>query len=129
MPGDFDFAEVIEQAQASVMARAEREAERQGITVDQLWEKQRLADEADARHDRAGGRAGHDDEQDDREAYSTLNMGAGFAIFVAPEDAARTVEIARAQGIAVEVTRFPLDDLDRATKHGDLVEGGLADVV
>ena len=37
---------------------------------------------------------------DDREAYSTLNMGAGFAIFVKPEDAERTVEIARAQGIA-----------------------------
>lgn len=38
--------------------------------------------------------------QDDREAYSTLNMGAGFAIFVKAEDAERTVEIARAQGIA-----------------------------
>jgi phosphoribosylformylglycinamidine cyclo-ligase len=37
--------------------------------------------------------------QDDREAYSTLNMGAGFAIFVPAADAARTVEIAKAQGI------------------------------
>ena len=37
--------------------------------------------------------------QDDREAYSTLNMGAGFAIFVRAEDAQRTVEVARAQGI------------------------------
>ena len=37
--------------------------------------------------------------QDDREAYSTLNMGAGFAIFVAAEDAQRTVEVARAQGV------------------------------
>lgn len=37
--------------------------------------------------------------QDDREAYSTLNMGAGFAIFVKAEDAARTVEVAKAQGI------------------------------
>ena len=37
--------------------------------------------------------------QDDREAYSTLNMGAGFALFVAPGDAQRTVEIARAQGV------------------------------
>lgn len=36
-------------------------------------------------------------KQDDREAYSTLNMGAGFAIFVKPEDAERTVEIARAR--------------------------------
>lgn len=38
-------------------------------------------------------------KQDDREAYSTLNMGAGFAIFVKAEDAARTVEVARACGI------------------------------
>jgi phosphoribosylformylglycinamidine cyclo-ligase len=40
-------------------------------------------------------RAGHDA----REAYSTLNMGAGFALFVAAADAARTVEVARAQGV------------------------------
>jgi phosphoribosylformylglycinamidine cyclo-ligase len=38
-------------------------------------------------------------KQDDREAYSTLNMGAGFAIFVRPEDAERTVAVARACGI------------------------------
>lgn len=38
-------------------------------------------------------------KQDDREAYSTLNMGAGFAIFVKAEDAARTVEVAQACGI------------------------------
>jgi len=37
--------------------------------------------------------------QDDREAYSTLNMGAGFALFVAPADAQRTVDIANALGI------------------------------
>jgi phosphoribosylformylglycinamidine cyclo-ligase len=37
--------------------------------------------------------------QDDREAYSTLNMGAGFALFVKSEDAERTVAIARAQGV------------------------------
>ncbi len=37
--------------------------------------------------------------QDNQEAYSTLNMGAGFAIFVAASDAERTVEIARAQGV------------------------------
>jgi phosphoribosylformylglycinamidine cyclo-ligase len=39
--------------------------------------------------------AGHDA----REAYSTLNMGAGFALFVQAADAARTVEVARTQGI------------------------------
>jgi phosphoribosylformylglycinamidine cyclo-ligase len=39
--------------------------------------------------------AGHDDA----EAYGTLNMGAGFALFVAPDDAARCVEVARACGI------------------------------
>jgi len=41
--------------------------------------------------------------QDDREAYSTLNMGAGFAIFVRAEDAERTVEVAQAQGVAALV--------------------------
>ncbi len=41
--------------------------------------------------------------QDDREAYSTLNMGAGFALFVRAEDAERTVEVARAQGVAALV--------------------------
>lgn len=38
-------------------------------------------------------------KQDDREAYSTLNMGAGFALFVGADEAKRTVEIARAQGV------------------------------
>jgi len=38
-------------------------------------------------------------KQDDREAYSTLNMGAGFAIFVPAADAARTVEVAKSCGI------------------------------
>jgi phosphoribosylformylglycinamidine cyclo-ligase len=37
--------------------------------------------------------------QDDREAYSTLNMGAGFALFVPAGDAERAVAIARAQGV------------------------------
>ena len=36
---------------------------------------------------------------DDAEAYGTFNMGAGFALFVATEDAARTVEVARAHGV------------------------------
>ncbi len=40
---------------------------------------------------------------DDREAYSTLNMGAGFALFVAEAEAARAVEVARAQGIGARV--------------------------
>jgi len=42
-------------------------------------------------------------KQDDREAYSTLNMGAGFAIFVPAADAQRTVEVAQACGIAAWV--------------------------
>ncbi len=42
-------------------------------------------------------------KQDDREAYSTLNMGAGFAIFVKPEDAERTVAVAEACGIAAVI--------------------------
>ncbi len=35
---------------------------------------------------------------DKREAYGNLNMGAGFALFVAGADAERTVEAARSQG-------------------------------
>jgi len=37
--------------------------------------------------------------QDDREAYGTLNMGAGFALFVDAKEAQRCVEISQAQGI------------------------------
>jgi len=37
--------------------------------------------------------------QDDAEAYGTLNMGAGFALYVAADEAERTVEIAKAQGV------------------------------
>jgi phosphoribosylformylglycinamidine cyclo-ligase len=40
---------------------------------------------------------------DDREAYSTLNMGAGFALFVADRDAQRTVEVAQGLGIGARV--------------------------
>ncbi len=36
---------------------------------------------------------------DDAEAYGTLNMGAGFALFVAAADAERTAEVARAAGV------------------------------
>ena len=35
---------------------------------------------------------------DDREAYGNLNMGAGFALFVASADAERTVQIAQSAG-------------------------------
>jgi phosphoribosylformylglycinamidine cyclo-ligase len=35
----------------------------------------------------------------DAEAYGPLNMGAGFALFLAAEDADRAVEVARACGI------------------------------
>jgi phosphoribosylformylglycinamidine cyclo-ligase len=38
-------------------------------------------------------------QQEDREAYSTLNMGAGFAIFLPAHQAMRCVEVAEAQGI------------------------------
>lgn len=41
--------------------------------------------------------------QDDHEAYGTLNMGAGFALFVAADQAQRCVEIANAQGVAAMV--------------------------
>src|SRR5882672_9794659 len=38
-------------------------------------------------------------KQDDREAYSTFNMGAGFALFVAAQDAQRCIDVAAAQGV------------------------------
>ena len=38
-------------------------------------------------------------ELDDREAYGTFNMGAGFALFVAADQAERTVQVARSLGI------------------------------
>ncbi len=41
--------------------------------------------------------------QDDEEAYGTLNMGAGFALFLPAADAARAVEVARGCGIAAWV--------------------------
>ncbi len=41
----------------------------------------------------------HHARQDDREAYGTLNMGAGFALFVDAKDAQRTVEISNALGV------------------------------
>ena len=41
--------------------------------------------------------------QNDREAYSTLNMGAGFAIFVAPADADRAVATAQARGVGARI--------------------------
>jgi len=45
----------------------------------------------------------HHAQQDDREAYSTLNMGAGFAIFVPAADAARVVQTAQGLGIGARV--------------------------
>ena len=38
-------------------------------------------------------------QMDDHDAYGTLNMGAGFALFVPAAQAAHTVEVATAQGI------------------------------
>jgi phosphoribosylformylglycinamidine cyclo-ligase len=37
--------------------------------------------------------------QGDHEAYGTLNMGAGFALFVSADQAQRTLEVAREQGV------------------------------
>lgn len=46
---------------------------------------------------------------DDHEAYGTLNMGAGFALFVAAADAARTVAVAQQLGIGARVAGEVLD--------------------
>ena len=40
---------------------------------------------------------------DDREAYGNLNMGAGFALFVASANAERTVEVARGEGVGAVI--------------------------
>jgi len=45
----------------------------------------------------------HHAQQDDHEAYGTLNMGAGFALFVPADQAQRTVEVAAAQGVVATV--------------------------
>jgi len=45
----------------------------------------------------------HHARMDDREAYSTLNMGAGFALFVDAADADRAVGVARSVGVEAVV--------------------------
>ncbi len=40
---------------------------------------------------------------DNREAYGNLNMGAGFALFVASADAERTVRVARSAGVVAVI--------------------------
>jgi phosphoribosylformylglycinamidine cyclo-ligase len=40
---------------------------------------------------------------DDHEAYGTLNMGAGFALYVAAEHAQRVVEVSQSLGIPAMV--------------------------
>jgi phosphoribosylformylglycinamidine cyclo-ligase len=45
----------------------------------------------------------HHAEHDAREAYSTFNMGAGFALFVAADVAHRAVAVAQASGVAAWV--------------------------
>ena len=36
----------------------------------------------------------------DHDAYGTLNMGAGFALYVAARDVATTIDVARACGVS-----------------------------
>jgi phosphoribosylformylglycinamidine cyclo-ligase len=45
----------------------------------------------------------HECSLDDREAYGTFNMGAGFALYLAAGDAARAVEIAQSLGVSALV--------------------------
>jgi phosphoribosylformylglycinamidine cyclo-ligase len=53
--------------------------------------------------------AGHDD----REAYATFNMGAGFALYVHADDAARTVSVARTVGHEAWVAGWVEDGVKR----------------
>jgi phosphoribosylformylglycinamidine cyclo-ligase len=65
---------------------------------------------------------------DNRAAYSTLNMGAGFALFVAADDAARTVEVAQQVGIGARIAgnvhagpkELLIEPLDLRFDDGDL---------
>jgi phosphoribosylformylglycinamidine cyclo-ligase len=59
--------------------------------------------------------------QDDREAYGTLNMGAGFALFVPAEQAQHTLEVARAQGVAATLAGV----VEAGTKALDIEPLGL----
>jgi phosphoribosylformylglycinamidine cyclo-ligase len=56
-----------------------------------------------AREDAGAGFIQQQCGQDDREAYGTLNMGAGFALYVAAGEGQRVVEIAQGLGIAALV--------------------------
>jgi phosphoribosylformylglycinamidine cyclo-ligase len=70
----------------------------------------------------------HEAGQDNREAYGTLNMGAGFALFVAAGDAHQVVEIARGLGVAAWVAgtveagpkQVLIEPLDISFGHDDL---------
>jgi phosphoribosylformylglycinamidine cyclo-ligase len=66
--------------------------------------------------------------QDNREAYGTLNMGAGFALFVAAGDADKVVEISRSLGVDAWVAgavkagpkQVLIEPLDISFGHDDL---------
>jgi phosphoribosylformylglycinamidine cyclo-ligase len=67
-------------------------------------------------------------QQDNTEAYGTLNMGAGFALFVPAADAARVVAVAQACGIGAWVAgevvsgpkRLHIEPLDVHFEGADL---------
>ena len=50
---------------------------------------------------------------DAREMYGTFNMGVGFAVYVAPGDAARCVELARQLGYTGEIAGTVRKEGDR----------------
>jgi phosphoribosylformylglycinamidine cyclo-ligase len=70
----------------------------------------------------------HEAGQDNREAYGTLNMGAGFALFVAAADADKVVEISRSLGVDAWVAgtveagpkQVLIEPLDISFGHDDL---------
>ncbi len=70
----------------------------------------------------------HEAGQDNREAYGTLNMGAGFALFVAADEADQVVEIARSLGVDAWVAgtveagpkQVLIEPLDISFGHDDL---------
>jgi phosphoribosylformylglycinamidine cyclo-ligase len=51
----------------------------------------------------------------ERDAYGTFNMGAGWAVYVEPDDAGRVVEAAAAVGMAARVAGH-VEEGDRAVE-------------
>ncbi|GAA3667332.1 nucleotide exchange factor GrpE [Microbacterium marinilacus] len=101
------------QDDASAQAPQDGEAADDGLTVDDILAAQQ-EDEA-AEHDKS--------DYETHLLHDLKRLQAEYANYRRRTEEQRHVEIARAQGEAVKGLIPVLDDLDRAEKHGDLVDG------